>query len=291
MKKLVIIKPNCHKLENNLWNYLSIYAYGIETGTRVLNPSFLKWHCYFNLYKKELFLTRIISFIPALHDLWLIIQKFYGSYLIRFCTLCVRLTSGTLENLPPTGPERALDPCNTTYFIGWLFRNPVGLERHRNALVTAFAPKEALCNNIEACLTPLRGKHLIGVQVRQQPYRGFEDKPFVVYPTRVRAIVDEYVRENTLTSKDVAFVIISDITIDPSVFEGYTAHVRTGNDVTSLFLLSKCSVVIGTNSTFSNLAAWFGNVQHIVTTNEPIDWEYYRNHTLYFQNKYATFAL
>ena len=49
-------------------------------------------------------------------------------------------------------------------------------------------------------------------------------------------------------------------------------------------------MVIGTNSTFGNVAAWLGDVPHVVTINEPIDWQYYRGKTAYFENKYATFA-
>ena len=291
MKKLVIIKPNCHKLENHLWNYLGIYAYSIEIGTRVFNPSFFKWHRYFNLYTKESLMTKIVSFVPALHGFWWIILTLYGSYLVRFSTLCVRLTSGTLENLPPTVPERALDPCSTTYFIGWLFRNLTGLERHRDALITAFTPREAVLKYIKNALEPLRGKQLIGIHIRQQPYKGFEDESFVVEPVRVRHILNEYLHEWKIEAKDVALVIVSDVAIDQSAFAGYLTFVMSGNDVASLFLLSKCRVVIGTNSTFSNLAAWFGNVPHVVTTNEQMDWAYYENTTTYFQNKYATFAL
>lgn len=273
MRKLVIVKPNCYRLENHLWNYLSIYAYGLESNTAVLNPSFSQWHRYFNLYKKESLATRIVSFIPFFHFLWKIIGAVWGGYLVRAHKSCVRLTMGTIDNLPPTRPESALDSCQTTYFVGWLFRNPIGLERHRDALIAAFTPRETILKDIETRLAPLRGKRLIGVHIRQQPYKGFEDKPFIVHPERVRAIVDEYLRENQLTAEEVALVTVSDT-----------------YDVTSLFLLSKCSVVIGTNSTFSNLAAWFGNVPHIVATNEPVDWDYYRDRQAYFQNKYATFA-
>jgi len=163
--------------------------------------------------------------------------------------------------------------CDTTYFIGWLFRNPVGLERYRNEIVSAFLPKKKILKKIENVLATLRGKRLIGIHLRQQPYKGFDDGSFLVSPARVRAIVDEYLHEKKLDAKEVAFVTVSD-----------------KYDVTNLFLLSKCSVVIGSNSTFSNLAAWFGDVPHIVQSNEPVDWEYYRKVTTYFENKYATFA-
>lgn len=260
-KKFIIVKPNCRELANQLWNYLSIYAYGIETDTPVCNLSFFEWHQYFNLSEKK---SRVPNMFLSL----------YGSYIVRLRAECTLLTISEVTYLPPTRPLHAHAPqCDTTYFIGWLFRNPRGLERHRNELISAFQPKKNILKKIEAVLAPLRGKRLIGVHLRQQPYPGFEDGSFLVSPARVRRIVDEYLSERRLDAKEIAFITVSD-----------------KYDVMNLFLLSKCSVVIGTNSTFSNLAAWFGNIPHIVATNEPTDWEYYRNKTTYFENKYATFA-
>lgn len=290
MKTYVIVKPNCRELANHLWNYLSICAYGIETGACVYNPSFFEWHRYFNLSARERFMTKLFSAFPRLAFAWRTACALHGSYLIRARVPCVRLTLGITLYLPPTRPLAGGDVCETTYFIGWHFRNPAGLERHRDALIAAFTPKKHVLKKIEEAIAPFQGKCLIGVHLRQQPYKGFPDGDFLVHPSRVRRIVDEYLRENALNAENVALVIVSDRDVDPAAFGDVATLVRYGNDVATLFLLSTCSVVIGSNSTFSNLAAWFGNVPHIVATNEPMDWEYYRNRQAYFENKYATFA-
>lgn len=275
--KYVIVKPNCREFANHVWNYLSIYAYGLETGARVYNPSFFTWHRYFNLSEHTPFGGKILL-------------SLYGSYLIRARAACVRLTLGVMTYLPPTRPLVTNGKaCGATYFIGWLFRNPVGLEKYRNELVSAFRPKEHVLNEVEAALAPFGGKRLIGVHLRQQPYKGFGDDFLVPLP-RVRRIIEEYLYEKKWDIADVALVIVSDNEVDPAAFKGFASLISHENEVPNLFLLSKCSAVIGTNSSFSNLAAWFGNVPHIVTTNEPIDWEYYRSRATYFENKYATFA-
>lgn len=291
MKKLIIIKPNCKELANHLWNYLSIYAYGIEIGARVYNPSFFAWHRYFNLSRKESYITKIFSSMPALGGVWKMICSLYGSCLIRARTHCTRLTLGITLHLPPTKPIATQgNACDTTYFIGWHFRNVVGLQQHRDTLISAFTPKESILKEINRALTSLQGKRLIGIHLRQEPYKGFEDENFIVSPSRMRRILDEYLQENKLAAENVALVIVSDKILTETVFGDFSTHLRYENDVTSLFLLSKCSVIIGTNSSFSNLAAWFGNVPHIVESNKPIDWVYYRDATAYFENKYATFA-
>lgn len=279
MKKYVILKPGCREIANHLWNYISIYAYGLETGTRVYNPSFFAWHRYFNSGKKG-------------SRLWKTFLSLYGSLLIHVRAKCVRVTFNAITYLPPTKSlSVSAQVCGTTYFIGWLFRNPVGLERYRDEIVSAFLPKKYILNKIGDVLAPLSGKRLIGVHIRQQPYKGFEDENFIVSPARVRHIVDEYLCEKKLNTEDVALVIVSDRDIDQTLFSDFTTYISHEGEVTNLFLLSKCSVIIGTNSTFSNLAAWFGSIPHIVESNESIDWEYYRNITTYFENKYATFAV
>lgn len=289
--KYLVIKPNCRELANHLWNYVSIYAYGLETGARVQNPSFIEWHRHFTLVHTESCLTRLVAPFPLLHGAWKALCSLSGSYLVRFRAQCVRLTLGITMYLPPT---RALlaphNDCKAVYFVGWHFRNPVGLEKYRDALVTAFTPTYSVLKEIEERTLPFKGKKLIGVHLRQQPYQGFEDKDFLVSPARTRGIIDEYLREKHLVAHDIALVVVSDKEVDPTAFHRLTTYIRCGNDVTSLFLLARCSVVIGTNSTFSNLAGWFGNVPHLVTTNGPIDWTYYANKENYFENKYATFA-
>ncbi len=275
MKKIIITKPGCQELANHLLNYLSIYAYGLETGAQVVNPSFSKWYRYFNLKK------------DVLERLWSIFDGLYGSYVVRAHKKCALFAVNEVVHLSSTTKKNA---CDTLYFIGWFFRNPLGLEKYHDEILSAFQPKEHILKKIENILSPLKGKKLVGVQIRQQPYPGFSDGRFLVSPERVRQVVDEYMSERKLSAVDTALVVVSDKAVDLTMFEGFATHVSHEDEVTNLFLLSKCSVVIGTNSTSSNLAAWFGNVPHIVTTNESINWEYYHDIKTYFENKYVTFA-
>lgn len=279
MKKIVITKPGCRLFANHVWNYISIYAYALETGAQVINPSFSTWHRYFNLQRGGLF-----SLFGRLRG---VIDVLYGSYVVRMHKSCSLLAVNELIYLSPPTAKKA---CDTLYCIGCFFRNPRGLERYRTEIITAFMPKQFVLERIKTALAPLRGKHLIGVELRQRPYPGFPKGDFLVRPERIRHIVEEYLREKRMRTDDVALVIVSDAPVDSTVFHGFKTHFGNENEVTALFLLSKCGVVIGTNATFSNLAAWFGNVPHLVATNEPIDWAYYKDQATYFENKYATFA-
>ncbi|MEK7144813.1 MAG: hypothetical protein AAB794_03095 [Patescibacteria group bacterium] len=297
MRRLVIIKPGCKELANELLNYLSVYACGLATGATVSNPSFFERHPFFTLLKEETRATRLLSVLSKwtgsfLNRLWGRVYSLYASYMIRSHAACSLLALSEYHYLPPTRPPtEKTETCTTTYFFGWFFRNPVGLTRYRNELITAFAPVQKIQKTIEHIVSPLQKKHtLIGVHIKQKPYPWCDNGEFLVSPERTQHIVEEYIREKKLRRTDVALLVVSDNALSPSVFGDLKTHFSKEHEATNLFLLSKCSVVIGTNSTFSNLAAWFGNIPHIVVSNEPLDWEYYQDTATYFENKYATFA-
>lgn len=257
MKTFVIVEHRASELANRLWNDISIYAYGIETGARVINMTYMEhvrfWRFLHVLYAR---LTDVVT------------RKTCGIW-----------TTGTPKFLPPTAKLSAkYNECGTLYFFGWLFRNPVGLKKHRDALVAKFAPSKRVQEKVNGIMNPLQIKRVrIGIHIKQRPFKGFENGEFLVPHARVLEVVNEYLLEHSIKKEDVALVEVSDIG-------------EHKDDLAGLHLLSKCDVVIGTNSTFSNLSAWFGNIPHIVTTNEPIDWPYYSGKSTYFDNKYATFT-
>mgnify|MGYP001619528620 CR=1 FL=1 len=268
MKKLVIVKPGCKEFGNELLNHISIYAYGLDIEAEVVNHSVYGYP----------------SPLRAVHALY---ARFI-SYKHRECSLSAWRAP---IFLPPTKPLSRVGACNNTlYFFGWVFRNQLGLTRHRENILKAFAPTGLLLEKIDHILSPWKGRRLVGVHLRQESFKGFPKSEFLVPVTRVRKIVDEYLKEKGLHAKDVTLIIVSDADIPKETFADFAVHLSLGNTPTNLFLLSRCSVVLGTNTTFSNVAAWFGNVPHIVTTNEAIDWTYYRAQHMYFENKYATFA-
>lgn len=257
MKTLVIVEHRAKEVANQLWNGLSISAYGMEIGARVVNNG---------IFENIRFL------------------RFFHAIFARCIDVATRETCGiwavgSPKFLPPTVQLSAkYDECDKLYFFGWLFRNPVGLKKHRDALIAKFAPSKRVQEEINNIVMPLQSRHVrIGIHIRQKPFKGFENGEFLVPRTRVLEVVNEYLFEHSIKKEDVALVEVSDIG-------------EHKDDLTGLHLLSKCDVVIGTNSTFSNLAAWFGNVPHIVTTNELIDWPYYRDKSTYFDNRYATFT-
>lgn len=161
------------------------------------------------------------------------------------------------------------------YFFGWLFKDIGLMEKYRSRLVANVFSNRVRAHAAEQ-LAASEGKTRIGIRHRTRPFRGFSHGEYLVPRGRVDEIVSQYIEQRGLERTQVALVeVLDDVAWD---------------DVVGLCALSQCSVVIGDNSTFSNLAAWLGNVPHIVTTNDPVDWDYYQDKKHYFENKYATFS-
>jgi hypothetical protein len=300
MRKLVILKHGGGELANQLWNYVSIYAYGLEMNIPVFNPSFFEYHSFFNLLQKESLITKKFAlFFRTPRRRSHIINKMgrlkYAA-IVKIRTLlhssCV-VSSENLENkvryLPPSGPiPGRFGECGSLYFTGWLFRNPVGLQKWRKELVKVFAPKAEIENKVNEIISPLGAKYekIIGIHIRQADYVDFKDGKFLISQERIREIVSEYAKENILDATKIVFVITSDGPVDESLYKNLNVFISRENSVVDLFLLSKTDVILGSDSSFGAFASWYGNIPHIVFKNEAIDWNYYADKKAYFENKY-----
>ena len=301
MKKIVILKHGGGELANQLWNYVSIYAYGLLIGVEVKNPSFFEYHSFFRLLPREsLFIKWFSSFFRTIRRRAHIVNKiarfkysFWSKIIARAHAHCI-LSSENSKNevfyLPPTRhlPEN-IDSCNTIYFLGWLWRNPVGLKKFRNELIAAFAPAIEIEMKANSIVLALRQKNekVIGIHIRQADYETFKGGRYLIDQKRIREIVYEYMRENELNAKGTSFIITSDGHVDDNIFKDLNIYISKENSVTDLFILSKTDSILGSDSSFGAFASWYGNIPHIIFKNEPIDWNYYKDKAAFFENKYC----
>lgn len=301
MRKIIILKHGGGELANQLWNYVSIYAYGLEIGAEVKNPSFFEYHYSFNFLPKESLKTRFLSFFfktprrrthfinrmgRIKYAVWVkIISLLNGSHII---------SSENTENktvyIPPTNDlDAKYKEYSTLYFYGWLFRNPRGIEKFSKELHGLFKPNAEIHTRIENIIKPLQSqyKQIVGVHIRQSDYASFKKGAFVISEERVRDIINEYMHTQEINPLHTLFLIASDGPINQDIFKGLNIYVSKENSVTDLFLLSQTNIILGSDSSFGAFAAWYGNIPHIIFKNETIDWAYYKDKNSFFENKYT----
>lgn len=306
MKKIVILRATGNELANQLWNYASVYAYALERNLALENPAFFEYGNYFTVPAPNLFL-KLFFFLPFTNytkrkqsfkrRLWRKAYLYYAKIIIRFHKKSI-LISDNIENKPfylsPTSADErifALEKSDRTiYFDGWLFRNPVGIQKYREEIRNYFKPRQDTEKKVAADIKKIRGEfeHIVGVHIRQGDYKQWRGGAYFVPQTRVREILEEYLNTIGKKSSETCFIITSDGQVDISLFTGLHISVSQENVTHDLFLLSLTDTVLGSNSTFGAFASYYGNIPFVVMQKEQMDWSYYSDKKSYFENKYST---
>lgn len=305
IKRAVIIDHSGGELANQLWNYASVYAFSLERGVTLSNPSFYEYASWFPKYRANK-IFRFIFILPfretirrknsIKRKLW---RKVYLIYprLVKLIKRDAVITCsyGEPYYIPPTKelPRSFKESYGQTIYLhGWLFRNPEGLKKYRDEIVDFFSPASEIMRKIDQFISNKRKQyeHIVGVHIRQGDYRTWQGGKYFIDEKRAREILDEYLRFTGRHASKTIFIVASDGAIDPKSFTGLNMELAKGNAVEDLFLLSKTDIIIGSDSTYGDFAAYYGNIPHIVMTNSPVDWNYYRGRKTYFMGKYATWV-
>jgi len=302
MKKIIIAKHGGGELANQLWNYASVYACGLELGVTVKNPSFYEYHSFFRFLQRESVHTKLraIFFRTPQRRSSILSKKVRVMYSIglkitgvlrKKCTISSQNALNKPLYLPPTMSLPSIfSTCESLYVEGWLTRNPAGLKKWRNEIVDAFKPTEKIGEKVEAFIASLGNAYtkIIGIHIRQSDYKDFKGGAYLIDQKRVREIINEYMKKTGLESSKTAFIIASDGAVDKAAFDGLNIYVSKENAVTDLFILSKTDAILGSDSSFGEFAAWYGDIPHIIFKKEAMDWDYYKDKTSFFENKYCT---
>jgi len=308
MKKAIILKHGGGEFANQLWNYISVYAYSIERKCECENHSFFEYAYFFDIPHIKNWVIYTLFFIPfhkyvgrrkgfrtrffrALYKIYILLV-----YATKKDSIISSINStNTPFYLPPSclSKQSFLDiekNNDVFYFDGWFFRNPDGITKYRDKIIHYFTPKEFIRRTVNSIIAPLRKQftYIVGVHIRRGDYTTFKNGRYFLETSRVVEILKEYLKENAMRQEETVFIITSDDGIDMNDFPSLNIVRASGNAVEDFFTLATTDVIIGSDSSYGNLAAYFGNIPHIVMTKRPIDWTYYRGKTKYFPTKYCT---
>jgi len=321
MKKNIIILESAAgaRLSNQLWNFISIYAYCLERGFSCKNYSFFElkrqpdgrysrcdYNNFFDLprggWLNRLMIACQISqnkFCQKLRPCSRYVNFIKKYFSNRIIDSGIALKYNDVFYLPPSDVKSEHDKkelkkiesssYKNIYTTGWLFRNPIGIIKHRQKILEFFKPKEHLIKKVNNFTNPLKSNYeeFIGIHIRQGDYKNFDGGKHFFEQNKIREIIDNFLLNFNKNKKKVLFIICSDGNIDEKVFNDLNIKISHNSAVESLFILASTNLIIGSNSTFGALAAYLGNISFIVFEKE-IDWNYYRNKKEYFENKKCT---
>ena len=311
-KKVIILWHNGGRLANQLWLYMSVLTYCLEKGYGLENHTYFEYSEYFEIPQNN-FWVKLLFFLPfsALNRLFPKKQGIVRKYFFKYYKLHVKWVEFLQKSkvvfapdgevsvphyLPPSpNPDSQVEAFERSkqaklYLDGWLFRNPVGIEKYRSQIKTFFQPRAKILDRLDKRVEGLRLKYkkIIGVHVRQGDYKYLWDGTRFFNEKEILLILQEYMNNFGLKNDDTCFIFASDGKIDLSNFAGLNVELTGFTDaVEDLFFLSKTDLVIGSDSTFGAFASYYGNIPFIVFKKGQLDWEYYKTKNNYFSNKYS----
>jgi len=293
-KPLFVIARAYGELGNRLLLSSHVMDYAIDNDYKVINPAFHTYADYFDNTKRSLLCQypprrSFFRFYRQLRG-WL---REWAYRILRKAAICVN--EGSIKNRQVATIE--LDPDNAhwdkilymdspdfrrriegkkiVFLGGWRFRKNTDCLKHTDEIKTYFTPNKKYEPDIFLLINEAR-KHcdiLIGVHIRMDDI-GDSPKRISSYILRKykksfnpkhKFTIDEYKAmmkriENLFSDKKVGFLISSDERIDNKSFLGFNVTFARGHMIKDLYSLARCDYIVGPPSTYSQWAAFWGEV-------------------------------
>lgn len=145
------------------------------------------------------------------------------------------------------------------FIRAWYVRAPRCFMQYQDTIRECFTPLPIYQKRIEELLKPLRDQYdvIVGLHIRAGDYRlygGFHGLAMW------RIVMEKMV--NLLSPKRAGFLLCSDEDFrgEARIFADFSVHFGTGHVVEDLYALARCDYLIAPPSTYSNWAAFFGQV-------------------------------
>lgn len=312
----VVLLEHRNRLANQLWNAIAVHAYAEERGFAFEDVAALDYHRHFELPDVRSRLSE------AFLDVWDFTAPRFGR--VPFRTKVLRVASdrvgdflrGMPARLARSGRAPLLEASSPVFYLapspsahdahrarlseaersgssvigvrGWLFRNPVGIVKHRSAILSRLTPNSAVERRVTTLVERARAgrEHLIGVHLRRGDYVEWLGGKLVISEARANEAVRELLERRGMRATSTRVLVCSDAEIDLSAFRGVGVMRSTGSAIEDLLALARCDVILGSNSTFGGFASYYGDVPLVVLQRGAIDWAHYDGRGGFFEDKY-----
>lgn len=201
-----------------------------------------------------------------------ITNKIFGKSITLYKFYCLRFkedVSSTIFDLNKT--DFIENAKNKKILVhGWMFRDEVNIRKHRDKLLVFFKPVEPYCSQINEDINNAREKAdvLIGVHIRRGDYSVFKNGIWFYSDFQFANFMHQIKSLYALENKTCAFFICSNDEIDINVFENLLIVFKKRHFIVDLYCLSKCDLIIGQPSTYSQWAAFYGNIPLLMLLNQ-----------------------
>ena len=296
-QKLFTLGRRCGRLANRLIIFANLIALAEEEGHRIINFTFHSYSDLFeqtrdNLYceypapKQKHWLDKIPGVGAAIRK-----TRIFYHFTRYACLLNERLpifgrAVVTLRQLPDRritaldAPEvqEKIRAARIVLVYGWWFRSPNLVQKHGDKIREYFRPLEKFEKAARDAIEPLRQNVdvAIGVHIRHGDYRGWHGGKYFFPASRYASWMRELAAQ--FPNRKVSFFVCSDEARNAGEFPGLTVGFGTDSPVSDICALARCDYILGTKSTFSQWASFYGEkpLLQVCGTDEPAKLENFR---------------
>jgi hypothetical protein len=275
---MFVITNKTGQLGNRLFLFSHFIACAIENNFTVVNPTFEEYAAFFKTTSKDIFcrypqsksllckskIARKLSLkLTQKLTNQLAKNQVYNPYL-----RVIKLENPNLELdfgkqifcLDNPSFVKTINPNQTTFVHGWLFRDYSNLGKHADTVRSFFEPLDIFQNNVIKLVKKIRKEAdiLIGIHIRQEDYKNFLSGRYFYKIETYMQIMKSI--EGLFYNKNIAFLICSNSKQNEEYFSGFHSFFGTGHLIEDLYSLAQCDYIIGPPSTYTMWASFYGKV-------------------------------
>jgi hypothetical protein len=267
---MIIITTKFGQLANRLFLFAHFIAFAAEHNLTVINPAFDEYAQFF-----EFTCTDPLCQYPATGSKSFSHPNLRKAIYEAFRAIGLAVHTVKISN-PIFGTIRLPEDqeCNLSSpefldFVaqkkivlarGWLFRDPVNWHKHADKIRHYFNPIETHRSQIQALIARVRlpDQVLVGVHIRQGDYAEFMDGKYFYTVAQYTQVMEKV--KALFLDQEVAFLICSNVPQKLEDFSSFNVTFATHHLVEDLYALAKCDYLIGTLSTYTLWASFYGEV-------------------------------
>jgi hypothetical protein len=267
---MIIITSKFGQLANRLFLFAHFIAFAAEHNLTVINPAFDEYAQFFESTCNDL-----LCQYPATSRKFFSYPNLRNAIYEAFRAIGLAVHKAKIPN-PIFGtirlPENQECDLSSPEFLalatqkkivlarGWLFRDHAHWSKHADKIRAYFTPIEIHRSKVQALISRIRPtcQTLVGVHIRQGDYAEFMDGKYFYTVAQYTQVMEKV--KALFPDREVAFLICSNLPQKLEDFSSFNVTFATQHLVEDLYALAQCDYLIGTLSTYTLWASFYGEV-------------------------------
>ncbi|MCX6928984.1 MAG: hypothetical protein NT154_38095 [Verrucomicrobia bacterium] len=290
--KLLIVGLRTGRLGNRLALFANLIAFAEEYGHHLINFAFHSYAALFESTRRDVFCRypaisgpSCLDIVPGVGGAIRNTRIFY--HMVRglsrlnedwhiFGKKAVTLREGRgqmIIHLETPEMQARIAEAKVVFVYGFIFRAPAAMRKHAKKIRAYFRPIEAYEQASSQAVAPLRtkGEVVVGVHIRHADQRTWQGGKYYFATSRYAQWMNEM--KGQFPGQNVSFLVCSDEPRHRDEFPGLSVGFGPGSSLGDMYALAKCDFVLGSVSSYSQWASFYGDkpLYQLRTTNDQLE--------------------